>query len=651
MDFKLKPLSVSSSASWLRRSLGHPWLPLVLAAAAMLSMLPALSLGWVWDDLVHRAWLLPASRLEETIKEAGLIPPASGELATVLMNLYSFVGSTRSAEDLMDLGLLPWWTSSEVSLSHWRPVTALSHWLDYQLWPDSAALMHLHSILWYGSVVLVVAFAYRRLLRPVWVAGLSALLFAIDESHYIPVAWIASRNILLSMFFGILTLLTYDRWRRRGKARAGLTAAGLFSVALLTGEAGVSTVAYLGAYAVFLDQGRWTERLGRLSPFLGLTVVWGLVYHSLGYGGYGTGLYTNPIRESLRFAAGALERTPILLLGQWAWPPAQVYSYLSEPMQRLLWLLAIAFIGYVLAMLLPLLVRDRVAAFFATAMLLSLIPPSGAGTPHERRLFFVGFGAMGLAGQFIGGVARSHPWVRGSGLWRLSAAALSSLLLVMHLGLAGSGRLLAPRLTSLGNGLAEATLRIEAGAELRDQDLVIVNAPSSFPLLFFPFLRADQGAPLPRHMRVLAPSFVPLEITRTGENALSIRTQAVSLLPTEPPSGTFQPHPVFRLLRAEEAFHAQNFDTESLHDLALPGVDIHILEVGPDGHPRAVSYEFPVPLEDPSLRWVTWDWQTWSYRSFRPPPLGEHFRVGGGFDRPPTGVSRSISRALLRDDP
>jgi hypothetical protein len=32
----------------------------------------------------------------------------------------------------------PWWTPNDFKVSFWRPVTALTHGLDYVLWPNVA---------------------------------------------------------------------------------------------------------------------------------------------------------------------------------------------------------------------------------------------------------------------------------------------------------------------------------------------------------------------------------------------------------------------------------------------------------------------------------------------------------------------------------
>ena len=126
--------------------------------------------------------------------------------------LFRFVdGDPRHVRAAMELGLLPWWTDPGLKAIFFRPLAALTHALDYRLWPGSALLMHAHSLAWFGALVLAAALFYQRLLGRSITAGLAALLFAVDSAHGTPVGWLANRNSLLAAFFGVLTLLAYDR--------------------------------------------------------------------------------------------------------------------------------------------------------------------------------------------------------------------------------------------------------------------------------------------------------------------------------------------------------------------------------------------------------------------------------------------------------
>src|SRR6185369_5071046 len=104
---------------------------------------------------------------------------------------------------------LPWWSAPDLKLAFCRPLSALSLWLDYRLFPNSPALMHAESLLWFAALLGVVTFLYRRLLAPAWVAGLAALLYAVDPGHAVPVAWLANRNAVFATLFGVLALLAH----------------------------------------------------------------------------------------------------------------------------------------------------------------------------------------------------------------------------------------------------------------------------------------------------------------------------------------------------------------------------------------------------------------------------------------------------------
>jgi len=116
---------------------------------------PTLWYGWgIDDDMLHRTMLLSSS------------------LPEVIARLFVFL-DPKTNQALMDLGVLPWWTLDTVRVSFWRPLAALSLWLDYQLWPESALLMHAHNLLWYAGLCLLAAVTYRRLMGRDISAGLA----------------------------------------------------------------------------------------------------------------------------------------------------------------------------------------------------------------------------------------------------------------------------------------------------------------------------------------------------------------------------------------------------------------------------------------------------------------------------------------------
>jgi hypothetical protein len=109
--------------------------------------------------------------------------------------------------------------------------------------------------------------------------------------------------------------------------------------------------------------------------------------------------------------------------------------------------------------------------------------------------------------------------------------------------------------------------------------------------------------PTPRHIRALTNGGA-LELTRVGPRSLQIRFP-----------GGFFPTAFSRFVRSpDERFSpGQHF--------ALPGLSVTVESLDAHGDPDQVLYEFPVPLEDPSLRWISW--HNGVYVPWSPPSLGQ----------------------------
>ena len=339
----------------------------------------------------------------------------------------------------------------------------------------------------------------------------------------------------------------------------------------------------------------------------------------------------DPLREPVRFAASVIRRGPILLLGEWGLPPTETYDLLSAPFQLVYLLIALALLALVLFLLLPLLRKNRVAAFWGVGMLLAVVPACSANLPRGRLLVFVGIGTMGLVAQFLSGLFTRESWVPSSRTWRIPAWGLCLILIVLHGPAAIIGRLASPKAMSLGNDLQASMLEVGSDPDIEDQNVTIVNSPSPFLFLYFPFDRAERGAPLPLSTRILAPAFAPLEIARNDENTLMVSTQSSSLLSPESLPRETPGHLVYPLWRANDALRAKTFSMPGTERIALTDLAIEVSDVGEDGLPKEVAFQFAVPLEDPSLRWLMWDWQTWSYVAFRVPAVGESVQIAGPF--------------------
>jgi hypothetical protein len=233
--------------------------------------------------------------------------------------------------------------------------------------------MHVQSLLWFAGAIAAAALFYRRLLVPAWVAGLAALLFAVDDAHGMPAVWLANRNANIGVLFGLIALIAHDRWRRDGWRPGALIAPLALLLGLLAGEIALAAGGYLLAYALFLDTDNWRGRLASLVPGGLVGSLWWVTYRVMGYGASGSGVYIDPGASPGEFVHAVIDRAPMLFAGLWG-IPSGLGHFLSQSAAHVLWLVAVGLIVAVTFLLLPILRRDRAARFFALGMVLSLVP-------------------------------------------------------------------------------------------------------------------------------------------------------------------------------------------------------------------------------------------------------------------------------------
>ena len=98
----------------VRSILRHRCWPVALALLAVVLVIPSLRAGWVMDDHFLRLTAVGSPRASEMIGSP--------------MDMFRFLdGNPERAGPLMDLGLLPWWTSKEVKVEQVDGVGHLAH--------------------------------------------------------------------------------------------------------------------------------------------------------------------------------------------------------------------------------------------------------------------------------------------------------------------------------------------------------------------------------------------------------------------------------------------------------------------------------------------------------------------------------------------
>lgn len=594
----------------------------VLIVLGLLLALPSLRGGLLFDDFIIRATVLDCHPIEG--------PGPNPWLP------FSFLAEDRGRRHaLIDRGLLPWWTDPECRIAFLRPVTTLTHVADHRLWGGWPWLMHVQSLAWFALLIWAVAVLYRRMMAPTlaaWVAALAALLFTIDDAHAMPVVWVANRNTLIAAFFGVLALIAHDRWRRDGWRPGAVLAPLALLVALLSKEAAVCAGAYLLGYALFIEQGRRPWRLASLLPCFLVGVVWYVVYRAMGFGLSGSGVYVDPGSNPAEFAYQVAVRAPLLLLGQWGYPGSDLAGSLSAEVFGFLWLWAVVFLVLVGVLLWPLLARSRIARFWATGMILSLIPACVA-FPSDRLLMFAGLGGMGLLAEFLGGWKEGASWVPRRSAWKWLARVFVCFFVVIHLVIAPLGFLFLGNLLRLvRNGFNDVVSTIPADPELEDQTAIFVNSACLLTDIALLYTLDYADRPVPGRVLSLSSSCKSVTVTRRDAGTIVVR-----------PSGGYLPPPGFspdddRLPAVSPVYSLQYLDLlvrradrpMALGEtIELTVVTLEVTDLTEDNRPAEITFRFRVPLEDPSLRWfqLTRD----GYVPFTPPAIGETVEVPRAF--------------------
>jgi hypothetical protein len=580
------PEAASEAASERPNPSTSRWFSLVLLfLAGVLVYLPALRASYLLDDYLHASMI------------AGAYPAPRSPF-----DLYNFVSDADRAA-LFERGMLPWWSDPRLTIRFFRPLSSALIWAEHRVLGDGPLVLHLHSLAWWAAAVLAARALFRRLLAP-RPAQIATFVFALAPCHALPLAWLANREALVSLTFGLAALGAYLRWRDARALGNGALAALLFGAAMLGGEYALSLAGYVLAIEI-ADRGTgarpWWERAVGLLPFAVPAAAYLLVRRALHYGTLGSGFYTDPFREPASFLRSAPRRVVTLLLEGW-------FSLDTETLtvETPWWVLAIAFVAAAALLTLPLRralgrldpAQQQAAAWLLPGSVLALGPVL-AVVPSPRLL---GASMLGVAAAVAW--LLEHAWfpselpaARRGGADLTGTAALAIGFAQLVHGPATSwlvGRHFQQSSASFAAQAAELRARLDdpASAEV----MVLRGMGGSF---FLPFALDASRAP-PARWRILA---------QTG-HALALRRDPRTLDIVVPPSQGVFPTGSGNLFRNERTRVAAG------DVFTLPGLRVTILELGAEG-PRAVRFELDRDLEDAPLVWIAED-----HRGFpdAPPP-------------------------------
>ncbi|MCB9714626.1 MAG: hypothetical protein H6712_12240 [Myxococcales bacterium] len=540
--------------SWPQRLTTHRrWIPLV----AMLMCAPALLGGLELDDLFHA---LHAG-------DPGFLGSA-----------FTFYGDgPRPA--FVSAADQPWWTEPGMRLDLLRPLAALTHWLDFRLWPGAPWLMHLHSLLWYGLLVALVGRAQRVLGGSPERASLAALLFGLAQIHGMNVGWIAARNSLMGAALVLGALLLHRRWRAEGWGLGALLGPLAFGGALLSNEGAVAGLGLLAAYALVLDGQR--SRFVALLPYLILVIAWRVGYETAGYGAAHTGIYLDPATDPLAYGLRTIVNGAVMLAaclglgvldGLGALPGATLVAFVG----------AVPFLALLAWLTRDALRDDPSLRMWTLGAGLSCVT-AGTSVPTDRGLLLMSAATSALLAALV--LRAREP--AASRLARVVGRGL----LVLHLLLAlllplrvGTTRWIHGRVEAIADALAGPP----GSPAIAEQTVVLLNAPSDLVMLYSRAIAQRDGRPFPARVEYLYAGAGELTVHRATEHTLELESTRPWLVA-----------PLDRMLRSDLAFApGQRFER--------PCLTAEIVATSPDSLPTRVRVDLHVQRPGCRLRAMIW---------------------------------------------
>lgn len=534
------------------------WAPLLIA---LVVALPGLRVGLVLDDWTQRAFV-------------------SGQpIERAWWDLFNLVpGEAVEMRELVERGPFPWFTLPEVKLRFFRPLSSALIRFDTLVFKDAVWLAHAHSTLWYLGLVALVAALYRRLVPGV--AFAAALLFALDDSHTMPVLWLANRNSVLAVTFAWLGLWAHLRWREDGW-RAGAPLSVLaYVVALLAGETAIAAMAYVVAFELAGRTDSWRSRAVALLPATSVVVAFALLYRVLGMGSANSATYYDPGAEPLQFLINAPIRLLANVGGQSSGLPADVWLFLPQLRPLLIALGVVALVVWPLAWRRwapqePVL-RARLR-WLALGGLFALIPPL-ATFPATRLMIAPSLGFIAVVGALLLGAWKDH------GVRRVLGVGWLGLTFVLQpittwVGMPGTFRFI--------SGQTAAAVR--AVSPKAGERIVIVTTSEFAPVVYGPGALAEFQQPLPRSWFVWSMAPLSHRLKRVSEREFELSTVEGRMV---------------------QSVFEQNFRETKTHPIAvgdtvkLDGQVVRVTAVD-DGAPTSIRIELLEPPD--AFRFVKWN--------------------------------------------
>ena len=169
-----------------------------------------------------------------------------------------------------------------IAQDSYRPFVPMSYALDYKVWGLDPFGYHLTNILLHICNAFIVFLLLRSLFRQYIPVLFGALIFLVHPVQTEVVSWIAGRGNLLFLFFYLLALLAYIRFKESRNRWLYIGSVFLFIMSLLSREMAITLPLILILYAVLFGDNRKAGRIALESlPYFILAGIFVYVRYSI----------------------------------------------------------------------------------------------------------------------------------------------------------------------------------------------------------------------------------------------------------------------------------------------------------------------------------------------------------------------------------
>ena len=532
------------------------------------------------------------------------------------MDVYTLAdGNLAHMRTLKDSGAFQWFWDPEFKAKFFRPLSSVLLIMDHAIFGLNPIGYSIHNLLWFSALIIAAGFLMQRAV-PGRISSLAIIIFSISGIHWYVVYWTAARHIIVAASIGLWSLLAYTKWREQGWKKGRIISISGILLSLLAGEAALGVLAYFFAYELLSTDDALKQKLKNLLPVIILTVVYLIVYKSLGYGAYGGSGYLNPVSEPLQFLLAFPGRSLALAGSMIVGGHAELWMFPSIRLYMILIAVLIIILFTILFKKVSSLSGDRTRLYPETnenrhtrtaqligsprrgvrwmllGSVISLIPFSAASP-----------GARCLVVPFVGGAViisfvLYYWWNSVRKLPCLKLRFLSIfcwLLLFIHFAFAPIQRFVGPGFAKqvFANRLKSVLEKAEFNHQQPPQKIVLLTVPDFSIGLHSYYYQKLNREPMPESWWVLSWENCGHRIFRSGTNSFELELINGSINRSFLKKGTV---------------------------IELTGMAVTVLKVDKDGV-RCIEFRFDCSLDDSSLQFLAWI--DGRLKAVQMPPIGQ----------------------------